>query len=55
VVRGARLRGVLLRLNQEAGVTILLVEQKLPFARPVATRFDIVEKDGWSPVGTSAT
>ncbi len=35
---------VLLRLNQEAGVTILLVEQKLPFARRVATRFDIVEK-----------
>jgi urea transport system ATP-binding protein len=35
---------VLLRLNQETGVTILLVEQKLPFARRVATRFDIVEK-----------
>ena len=35
---------VLLRLNQEAGVTLLLVEQKLPFARRVATRFDIVQK-----------
>jgi urea transport system ATP-binding protein len=35
---------VLLRLNQDAGVTLLLVEQKLPFARRVATRFDVVEK-----------
>jgi len=34
----------LLRLNQEAGITLLLVEQKLPFARRVATRFDVVEK-----------
>lgn len=34
----------LLRLNQEAGVTLLLVEQKLPFARRMATRFDVVEK-----------
>jgi urea transport system ATP-binding protein len=35
---------VILRLNQEAGVTILLVEQKLPFARRIATRFHIFEK-----------
>jgi len=35
---------VLLRLNEDAGVTLLLVEQKLPFARRVATRFDIVQK-----------
>jgi urea transport system ATP-binding protein len=34
---------ILLRLNRDAGVTLLLVEQKLPFARRVATRFDIVE------------
>ena len=35
---------VILRLNQEAGVTVLLVEQKLPFARRVASEFRILEK-----------
>ena len=35
---------IILRLNQEAGVTILLVEQKLPFARRVASEFHILEK-----------
>ena len=35
---------VILRLNQEAGVTVLLVEQKLPFARRVASEFCILEK-----------
>jgi urea transport system ATP-binding protein len=35
---------VLLRLNEQAGVTILLVEQKLPFARRIATNFHIFEK-----------
>jgi len=35
---------VLLRLNSEAGVTVLLVEQKLPFARRVASEFRILEK-----------
>ena len=34
---------VLLRLN-DAGVTVLLVEQKLPFARRVASEFRILEK-----------
>lgn len=32
------------RLNQEQGMTVLLVEQKLPFARWVAHRFCIVDK-----------
>ena len=32
------------RLNQEQGMTVLLVEQKLPFARWVAQRFCIVDK-----------
>ena len=32
------------RLNQELGMTVLLVEQKLPFARWVAQRFCIVDK-----------
>jgi urea transport system ATP-binding protein len=35
---------VILRLNQDAGVTMLLVEQKLPFARRVASEFHILEK-----------
>jgi urea transport system ATP-binding protein len=35
---------VILRLNSEAGVTVLLVEQKLPFARRIATQFCILEK-----------
>jgi urea transport system ATP-binding protein len=35
---------ILLRLNQGAGVTVLLVEQKLPFARRVASEFRILEK-----------
>ena len=35
---------ILLDLNQSTGVTLLLVEQKLPFARRVATDFRILEK-----------
>src|SRR5687768_14498010 len=35
---------IILRLNREAGVTILFVEQKLPFARRVASEFHILEK-----------
>jgi urea transport system ATP-binding protein len=35
---------IILRLNQDAGVTVLLVEQKLPFARRVASEFHILEK-----------
>jgi urea transport system ATP-binding protein len=35
---------VLMRLNKEVGVTLLLVEQKLPFARRVADEFRILEK-----------
>jgi urea transport system ATP-binding protein len=35
---------IILRLNQEAGVTVLLVEQKLPFARRVASDFRILAK-----------
>jgi len=35
---------VILNLNKEAGVTVLLVEQKLPFARRVASEFRILEK-----------
>jgi urea transport system ATP-binding protein len=35
---------ILLRLNRDAGLTLLLVEQKLPFARRVASDFRILEK-----------
>jgi urea transport system ATP-binding protein len=35
---------IILKLNQEEGLTVLLVEQKLPFARRVASEFCIVEK-----------
>ncbi len=35
---------VLLRLNEEDGLTILLVEQKLPFARRVGRRFTILDR-----------
>lgn len=34
----------IVRLNQEFGLTVLLVEQKLPFARRVAKEFCILEK-----------
>jgi urea transport system ATP-binding protein len=35
---------ILLKLNEEAGLTLLLVEQKLPFARRVASDFCILDK-----------
>ena len=35
---------IILRLNRETGVTVLLVEQKLPFARRVASEFLILDK-----------
>jgi len=35
---------IIIRLNQENGLTILLVEQKLPFARRVAQNFCILDK-----------
>jgi urea transport system ATP-binding protein len=35
---------VVLRLNKDEGLTVLLVEQKLPFARRVASEFCILEK-----------
>ena len=35
---------IVLRLNREQGLTVLLVEQKLPFARRVASEFCILDK-----------
>jgi urea transport system ATP-binding protein len=43
---------ILLKLNRETGLTVLLVEQKLPFARRVASQFSILEK-GRSVAGGS--
>ncbi|MBK8751047.1 MAG: ABC transporter ATP-binding protein [Candidatus Competibacteraceae bacterium] len=40
------------RVNEEQGMTVLLVEQKLPFARWVAQQFCIVDKG--RPVATGA-
>lgn len=35
---------LILRLNRETGLTVLIVEQKLPFARRVASDFRIMDK-----------
>jgi urea transport system ATP-binding protein len=35
---------IVLRLNKDEGLTVLLVEQKLPFARRVASEFCILDK-----------
>jgi urea transport system ATP-binding protein len=35
---------IVLKLNKEEGLTVLLVEQKLPFARRVASEFCILDK-----------
>jgi urea transport system ATP-binding protein len=35
---------IILRLNHEAKLTVLLVEQKLPFARRVASEFRMIDK-----------
>ena len=43
---------IVLRLNQEHGLTVLLVEQKLPFARRVASEFCILDKGRRVAAGT---
>jgi urea transport system ATP-binding protein len=46
---------IILRLNQEHGLTVLLVEQKLPFARRIANEFCILDKGrrvAAGPIGT---
>jgi len=35
---------IILKLNRDAGLSVLLVEQKLPFARRVAQRFVLMER-----------
>jgi urea transport system ATP-binding protein len=46
---------IVLRLNQEQGLTVLLVEQKLPFARRVASEFCILDKGRRVAAGPIAT
>lgn len=43
---------IVLRLNQQEGLTVLLVEQKLPFARRVASEFCILDKGRRVAAGT---
>ena len=43
---------IIRKLNREAGLTVLLVEQKLPFARKVADRFCILDRGGQLATGT---
>jgi urea transport system ATP-binding protein len=43
---------IILRLNKEEGLTVLLVEQKLPFARRVASEFCILDKGRAAAAGS---
>ncbi len=43
---------IIIRLNREIGLTVLLVEQKLPFARRLGTDFAIMEKGRTVATGT---
>src|SRR6185295_9366661 len=45
---------ILLRLNRETGLTVLLVEQKLPFARRVASEFAVLDKGRCARAGPIA-
>jgi urea transport system ATP-binding protein len=48
------IRDVLLKLNKEHGMTIVLVEQKLPFARAVGEEFHLMEKGSVIASGSMA-
>jgi urea transport system ATP-binding protein len=45
---------IIRRLNREIGLTVILVEQKLPFARRVADRFVILDRGRLMAVGAMA-
>jgi len=45
---------IIRRLNQEIGLTVILVEQKLPFARRVADRFVILDRGRLMAAGAMA-
>jgi urea transport system ATP-binding protein len=46
---------IIRRLNKEIGLTVLLVEQKLPFARRVADRFCILDRGQAMAAGPMTT
>jgi urea transport system ATP-binding protein len=46
---------IILKLNKEEGLTMLLVEQKLPFARRVASEFSILDKGRQGAAGPIAS
>jgi urea transport system ATP-binding protein len=48
----AEIGDIIGRLNRERGLTVLLVEQKLPFARRVADRFCILDRGRAVATGT---
>jgi urea transport system ATP-binding protein len=48
----AEIGDIIRRLNREQGLTVLLVEQKLPFARRVADRFCILDRGRAVATGT---
>ncbi len=50
--RKAGIHDAIARINQELGVTVLLVEQKLPFARKVASKFCILDRGRSVATGT---
>ena len=47
----AEIGDIIRRLNREQGLTVLLVEQKLPFARKVADRFCLLDRGRHVAVG----
>ena len=47
----AQIAEILIELNRQEGLTILLVEQKLPFARKVADRFVVMDRGRAMAVG----
>lgn len=49
-----QIHDVIMRLNQEFGLTIVLVEQNVPFARKVSDQFLVIDKGRVAVAGTSA-
>ncbi len=47
----SKIAGIINKLNKELGLTVLLVEQKLPFAKKVASNFSIMEKGAMVATG----
>jgi urea transport system ATP-binding protein len=48
------IREGIIKIKKQLGVTILLVEQKLPFARKVADRFCIMDRGRSVAIGAMA-